>query len=104
MARPFKGSYGARGDHRARAAGSSLRCIWLHGIDVVKRANLPRPPYRVMGKPARGNERLASLREPRAATAAHPPGENGLPSEAGMLALIQAALREISTSTRIVAR
>jgi hypothetical protein len=34
----------------------------------------------------------------------HPPGENALPSEAGMLALIQAALREISTSTRIVAR
>ena len=33
----------------------------------------------------------------------HPPGGNGLPSEAGMLALMQAAFLEISISTRIVA-
>lgn len=34
----------------------------------------------------------------------HPPGVNALPSEAGMLARIQAALLEISTSTTMVAR
>ncbi len=33
-----------------------------------------------------------------------PPGVNGLPSEAGMLARIQTALLEINTSTTIVAR
>ena len=31
------------------------------------------------------------------------PGKNGLPSEAGMLIRIQVALREIATSTTIVA-
>ncbi|MEN9417376.1 MAG: hypothetical protein RI988_996 [Pseudomonadota bacterium] len=32
------------------------------------------------------------------------PGKNGLPSEAGMFARIHAALREIATSTTMVAR
>ena len=32
------------------------------------------------------------------------PGKNGLPIEAGMLALMKLSLREISTSTTIVAR
>ena len=59
--------------------------------------------------PMRGNAVLESVLRAgtpirsQQATRNQPPGENGLPSDAGMLARIQAALLEMSTSTTMVA-
>ena len=70
-----------------------------NGLSVVGECFMLLPARRA-GRSGRGLDSVACEN----AEAHHPPGENGLPSEAGMLALIQAALREISTSTTIVAR